>query len=235
MKKIIGIFFIILWFSSYAQKDAKNFRTKTVRIVSDTLQIDSVSISPFNFKVLDQLKQQIDTANYKINFDKSQLIIDKTKFTVVTIEYNALPEFLTKVYSKFNKELIVPKATDLSRLYSVQRKTQQSVFKPFDGLNTSGSISRGFTVGNNQDAVLNSNLDLQISGYLSKDVQIRASITDTNIPLQENGFTQRLDEFDKVFIELFSKKWSIKAGDIDFSNRENYYLNFNKKSCRGHD
>ena len=229
MKKIIGIFLIILWFSSYAQKDAKNFRTKTVRIVSDTLQIDSVSISPFNFKVLDQLKQQIDTANYKINFDKSQLIIDKTKFTVVTIEYNALPEFLTKVYSKFNKELIVPKATDLSRLYSVQRKTQQSVFKPFDGLNTSGSISRGFTVGNNQDAVLNSNLDLQISGYLSKDVQIRASITDTNIPLQENGFTQRLDEFDKVFIELFSKKWSIKAGDIDFSNRENYYLNFNKK------
>jgi len=229
MKKIIGIFFIIIGFSSFAQKDSKNFKTKTVFIVSDTLQIDSISISPFNFKVLDLFNQEIDTSNYKVNFDKAQLIIDKTKFTKLIIEYNALPEFLTKVYSKFNKELIVPKATDLSRLYSVQRNSKKGDFKPFDGLNTSGSISRGFTVGNNQDAVLNSNLDLQISGSLSKDVQIRASITDTNIPLQENGFTQRLDEFDKVFIELFSKNWSIKAGDINFSNNENQYLKFNKK------
>jgi len=229
MKKIIGIFFIIIGFSSFAQKDSKNFKTKIVFIVSDTLQIDSISISPFNFKVFDLLNQEIDTSNYKVNFDKAQLIIDKSKFTQLIIEYNALPEFLTKVYSKFNKELIVPKATDLSRLYSVQRNTQKGVFKPFDGLNTSGSISRGFTVGNNQDAVLNSNLDLQISGFLSKDVQIRASITDTNIPLQENGFTQRLDEFDKVFIELFSENWSIKAGDINFYNNENQYLKFNKK------
>jgi hypothetical protein len=229
MKRIIGIFFIIIGFSSYAQKDSKNFKTKTVFIVSDTLQIDSISISPFNFKVIDLLNQEIDTSNYIVDFNKAQLIIDKTKFTKVIIEYNALPEFLTKVYSKFNKELIVPKATDLSRLYSVQRNTQKGVFKPFDGLNTSGSISRGFTVGNNQDGVLNSKLDLQISGFLSKDVQIRASITDTSIPLQENGFTQRLDEFDKVFIELFSKNWSIKAGDINFSNNENQYLKFNKK------
>lgn len=125
MKKIIGIFIIIIGFSSYAQKDAKNFRIKTVLIVSDTLQIDSVSISPFNFKVLDQLNQQIDTSNYKVNFDKAQLIIDKTKFTYVIIEYNSLPEFLTKVYTKFNKKLIVPKATDLSRLYSVQKNLKK--------------------------------------------------------------------------------------------------------------
>ena len=62
MKKIIGIFFIIIGFSSYAQKESKNFRSKTILIVSDTLHIDSVSISPFNFKVLDQFNQQIDTS-----------------------------------------------------------------------------------------------------------------------------------------------------------------------------
>jgi len=228
MKKILYIF-LIIGFSSYGQNNAKNFRTKLFQVVSDTIQIDSVSISPFNFKVQDLNKQEIDTSEYRVNFEKAQLIIDKNKFTTVTVEYNALPEFLTKAYSRFNKNFIVSQATDLSRLYSVQEKTQNNIFKPFDGLNTSGSISRGFTVGNNQDAVLNSNLDLQISGFLSKDVQIRASITDSNIPLQENGFTQRLDEFDRVFIELFSKNWAIKAGDIDFSNSENQYLKFNKK------
>jgi len=229
MKKIICIFLIIIGFSSYGQNNAENFRIKSFQVVSDTIQIDSVSISPFHFKVIDQNKQEIDTSSYKVNFETAQLIIDKNKFTIVTIEYNVLPEFLTKVYSRFDKKFIVPKATDLSKLYSVQRNSQKNIFKPFDGLNTSGSISRGFTVGNNQDAVLNSNLDLQISGFLSKDVQIRASITDSNIPLQENGFTQRLDEFDRVFIELFSKNWAIKAGDIDFSNSKNQYLKFNKK------
>jgi len=229
MKKIICIFLIIIGFSSYGQNNTENFRIKSFQVVSDTIQIDSVSISPFHFKVIDQNKQEIDTSSYKVNFETAQLIIDKNKFTIVTIEYNVLPEFLTKVYSRFDKKFIVPKATDLSKLYSVQRNSQKNIFKPFDGLNTSGSISRGFTVGNNQDAVLNSNLDLQISGFLSKDVQIRASITDSNIPLQENGFTQRLDEFDRVFIELFSKNWAIKAGDIDFSNSKNQYLKFNKK------
>jgi len=229
MKKIICIFLILIGFSSHAQKNTKNFRTKSVHVVSDTIQIDSVSISPYNFKVLDQLKQQIDSVNYKVDFAKAQLIIDKTNYPQINIEYTALPEFLTKVYSKFDKKLIVQQATDLSRLFSVKGKSQKNSFIPFDGLNTSGSISRGLTIGNNQDAVVNSNLDLQISGNLSDKVKIRASITDTNIPLQENGFTQRLDEFDRVFIELYTKDWSVKAGDIDFTNTENYFMRFNKK------
>ncbi len=229
MKKIICIFLILLGFSSHAQKQSKNFRTKTFLVVSDTIQIDSVSISPYNFKVLNQSKQQIDTTNYQIDFAKAQLILNKEKYQSITIEYTVLPEFLTKIYSKFDKNLIVPKATDLSRLYSVRSRNRKSKFIPFDGLNTSGSISRGLTIGNNQDAVVNSNLDLQISGNLSEKVKIRASITDTNVPLQENGFTQRLDEFDRVFIELYSKNWSIKAGDINFTNTENYFMRFNKK------
>ena len=229
MKRIICIFLILWGFSSHAQKKDKNFRTKTVTVVSDTIQIDSVSISPYQFRILNLLKQQLDTTAYKVDFAKAQLIIDKTKYPFIRIEYNALPQFLTKVYTKFDKKLIVPKVTDLSKLYSVRGSTRKKTFVPFDGLKTSGSISRGVTVGNNQDAVVNSNLNLQISGNLSEKVKIRASITDTNVPLQENGFTQRLDEFDKVFIELFSKNWSIKAGDIDFQNTEDYFMRFQKK------
>ena len=141
MKKIISIIIIIIGFSSYGQNSAKNFRSKLIQVVSDTIHIDSVSISPFNFKVRGQNKKEIDTSEYKVNFETAQLIIDKNKFSIVTIEYNALPEFLTKVYSRFNKNFIVSKATDLSRLYSVQQKTQNKIFKPFDGLQTSGSIS----------------------------------------------------------------------------------------------
>ena len=74
MKKILYIF-LIIGFSSYGQNNAKNFRTKLFQVVSDTIQIDSVSISPFNFKVQDLNKQEIDTSEYRVNFEKAQLII----------------------------------------------------------------------------------------------------------------------------------------------------------------
>ena len=109
------------------------------------------------------------------------------------------------------------------------KEPNQNRFIPFEGLNTSGSISRGITVGNNQNTVVNSNLDLQITGKISEKVSIRASIQDSNIPLQEGGYSQKLDEFDQIFIELASDKWSVKAGDLFLENRQSQFLNFNKK------
>ena len=114
-------------------------------------------------------------------------------------------------------------------LYSFSNNRNNDFFKPFDGLNTSGSISRGITVGNNQDAVVNSALDLQIAGKLSNKVTLRASITDSNIPIQENGYTQQLNEFDRVFIELFTDTWSIKAGDVNLYTNNSHFANFTKK------
>lgn len=229
MKKTICIFLLLAAFSSFAQHPSKQFRTKAFKVVSDTLRIDSVSISPYNFRVFDGDRQKIDSTEYTIDFARSLLILDRSKYASVIVEYQALPEFLTRDYAVFDQQLIVPRVTDLSRLYKAQNTTRQTVFRPFEGLQTSGSISRGLTTGNNQDAVVNSNLDLQISGNLSRDVRVRASITDSNIPLQENGYTQRLDEFDRVYIELFSKNWSVKAGDINLTNTADRYLRFNKK------
>src|SRR5690606_26647163 len=78
-------------------------------------------------------------------------------------------------------------------------------------------------------AVINSELDLQITGKLSDKVSIRASIQDANIPMQEGGYSQSLDEFDQIFIELFTDNWNIRAGDIDLKNNQSYFANFEKK------
>ncbi len=228
MKKIICIVLFFYGFSSYAQQKSKEFRTKIITVVSDTLQIDSVSISPYAFRVFHQQKQ-LDTTAYTIDFAKAQLIVDRTKYAELTIKYKALPQFLTKTYAAFNQKIIAPHSTDLSRMYRAIPNAKKNSFTPFDGLQTSGSISRGLSMGNNQDAVVNSKFDLQISGSLSKNVKIRASITDSNVPIQENGFTQQLNEFDRVFIEMYSKNWKVQAGDINLSNTENYFMHFTKK------
>ena len=99
----------------------------------------------------------------------------------------------------------------------------------FEGLNTNGSISRGITLGNNQNAVLNSELDLQIFGKLNDKVEVTASIQDANIPLQDGGYSQKLDEFDQIFIELKSEKWKIRAGDVDLNNSNTYFGKFEKR------
>jgi hypothetical protein len=53
--------------------------------------------------------------------------------------------------------------------------------------------------------------------------------TDDNLPLQADGTTQQLQEFDRVFIQLSSKSTKLIAGDFFASRPNSYFMNFNKR------
>lgn len=216
----------------FAQTELSSIIKKKFEVKNDTLQISPVSISPYGFKVLSNLQKEIDSSYYSIDFSKAIVIFKpnlQPKPSEVIVEFKPYPDFLTKTYTAFDKKLIVPNTSFKNQLYSLTTNQQKSTYKPFDGLNTSGNITRGLTVGNNQNGVTNSTLDLQIEGKLSDKVTLKASIIDTNLPIQENGNTYKLNEFDRVFIELSSEKWQINAGDIYLNNYETSFLKFNKK------
>ena len=216
---------------SYAQDIPSNYQTKKIA-VSDTIAIDSVSINPLRFSVFNKKGILIDSLDYSVDFKKSLLILSeniKISNDSLTIYYLRYPSYLTRDYFVLDSNIIVTNSSNINKLYSLQESTNQNKFKPFDGLNTLGSISRGITIGNNQNAVVNSELNLQITGKLSDKVSIRASIQDANIPSQEGGYSQSLDEFDQIFIELFSDNWNIRAGDVDLINQKSYFGNFTKK------
>ncbi len=229
--KVFFILFLIT-VTSFAQTIQSNLQTKKFIVKNDTIKIDSNSISPYHFKVFSHLQEEIDTALYSVDFSKSLLIFKpliSKNYTEINIQYSKYPDFLTKKYTVFDKNLIVPNTANETQLYSLTTNINKSQFKPFEGLNTAGNITRGLTVGNNQNGVVNSTLDLQITGKLSEKVTLKASIIDSNLPIQENGNTYKLNEFDRVFIQLSSDNWQVNAGDIYLNNNETTFLRFNKK------
>jgi len=228
MKKWLVWVFVLVFASVAAQEITTPYHSKKITVSKDTIAIEKVSINKAFFKILDKNGVAIDTSFYQVDFQKGTVLF-KNNFTTsdtLEIKYLKFPDYLTKVYSVYDDNKVVP--NEAGKLVVLKSEAKQN-FKPFDGLNTSGSISRGITIGNNQNTVVNSNLDLQITGKISDKVSLRASIQDSNIPLQEGGYSQKLDEFDQIFIELFSDKWNIRAGDLFLENRQSQFLNFNKK------
>lgn len=229
MKFFIGLLIILVSFCGFSQSQNSIYKTKHVA-VKNTIKIDSVGINSNSFSIRKKDKTIIDSTYYSVDFAKATLTFKKPIETdSIIINYLNFPEFLTKTYKQLDDNIIVENNDQNQTLYTLSQPNTNNDFIPFDGLTTSGSISRGVTVGNNQNSVLNSELDLQITGKLNDKVSLKASIQDANIPLQESGYSQRLDEFDQVFIELFSDNWNIRAGDIDLVNADSYFANFSKR------
>tara|TARA_B100000795_G_C22806823_1_gene445584 strand:+ start:14195 stop:17611 length:3417 start_codon:yes stop_codon:yes gene_type:complete len=231
MKNLLffAVFFITLM--GYAQENTSRYRSKKVA-VTDTIVVDGVALIPSKLMLTDTQGVPIDTLLYRVDYIKARVFPSKTVLTEndsLTIDYLVFPEFLTKEYFEFDEAIIVESSGAIEKLYTLDQKSNENIFTPFDGLNTSGSISRGITIGNNQNAVVDSQLDLQISGKLSDKISIRASIQDANIPNQQGGYSQNLEEFDQIFMELYSDNWNIRAGDVDLQNQDSYFGRFTKK------
>ncbi|NCT10528.1 MAG: hypothetical protein GW772_10700 [Flavobacteriia bacterium] len=228
-QKVLFFAVFFLGFSIQSQTVSSDFRTKTLEIKKDSIQLDSVAINPQKFLILDSLKKTISANEYTIDFSKALLIINSKKYPIITVSYFRIPDFITKIYSPFDESRILPNTNNDGILYSLTTNKKPSEVVLFEGLQTRGFITRGITSGNNQNAVTNASLDLEISGKLSENTNLRAKIFDTNIPIQQNGYSQNLTDFDRIFIEMYSKNWRVKAGDIALENTESMFMPINKQ------
>lgn len=231
LKRILLLAVLLLFSKLQAQEENSLYKTAKIRVSHDTISLEKESLNSSFFKLLDANDKPIDSTLYKINFEKGTILLnEKFPFSLdsILVHYLKYPNILTKEYQIYDRSKIVSNEVTLENLYKIEAPTNKETV-PFEGLNTSGSITRGVSVGNNQNTVLNSNLDLQISGKISDKVSLRASLQDSNIPLQDGGYSQKLDQFDNVFMEIFSDKWNIRAGDVFLENKKSKFLNFNKK------
>ena len=137
--------------------------------------------------------------------------------------------FLYKRYFNKNPETLKLKSKVVANPFAITENNNKEGLIGFSDLNRSGSISRAITIGNNQDLSVTSSLNLQISGRISDDLEIVAAISDDNIPIQPEGNTQQIQEFDRVFIQLSNPNYSVIAGDYELRKPNSYFLNYLKK------
>lgn len=116
-------------------------------------------------------------------------------------------------------------ATDFSSLELTQNKR----LSQFSRINQSGSITRGVLVGNTQDASLESGMDLRFSAFLGDSIKVFASLTDQNTPIQPDGSSLQLREFDRVLIGLQSPLFNAELGDVDLRINDHHFLRLNRR------
>ncbi|MEM7104090.1 MAG: hypothetical protein AAF502_13215 [Bacteroidota bacterium] len=213
-----------------ASSNLSNWRVKTFNPVSDTLLLDSLTVIPETVKLKDLSNAEFLPTSYY--FISGNQLIWTTKTNLpngVEASFRVFPYDLTANVNK--KDTAWIGVEDFNDYIPYQYNPYQSgpEILEADGLTYSGSFARGISFGNNQDLVLNSSFNLQMSGNIGDEIEILAAISDNNIPLQPEGNTQQLQEFDQVFIQLKRRKSMLVAGDYQLSRPKGYFMNYFKR------
>lgn len=238
MKRIGRILFIIAFLSAASGVRAQlpfanttpvtsNFRQKTIAVSADSTRIDSLSIIESSFQV-----KGIPKADYRLDFINAVVYWKKKPVTdSVTVLYRVFPFKLNPVAQRMSYDSVVNNFYAAPFEFNSNNGFASGKGGMFDfgNINYSGSFGRAIAFGNSQDAVVNSNLNLQLNGMLGDSIEIAAAITDNNIPIQPDGNTQQLNEFDQVFLQFKKKNWQLNLGDIDLRQNQSYFLNFYKR------
>jgi len=232
LKPIRSILCILLLLSSIKAlgQELSNYRERNIEVRADTIHFDTLSIIPGTMIIEDSLGNIIDQKDYELNEGKAYMVWKKAeqpiKISYRVFPYNFTKSYYHKDYGKLQQEDGQGEITPYIFFYG---KRSDKLIN-FGTMNYSGSISRGISFGNNQDMVVNSSLNLQLSGMVTEDVEVIAAITDENIPIQPEGNTQQIQDFDKVYIQINKGISSLIVGDIEVKRPKGYFMNFYKKA-----
>lgn len=216
----------LLFFSEIHPQISKNtfLATDTLRInFENKYFISQVSIIPNTETIL--LKDRaLEKNEYQFFYDDGYFRLSDTLsysiFDTLVVTYLSYNLGLKKEYKR--RSLVAKFDEQTGDTLQIVRTevspfSTESIFGT--GIQKSGTIVRGFTVGTTKDFSLNSGLRLQLSGKLSDEIEIVAALTDENTPIQPEGNTERLEELDKVFIQVKHPNAIGTFGDYQLKQR----------------
>ena len=199
-----------------------------IRTFGTPVVLDSLTVIPESITVHSPLGQKID---FELNLNENAVTLSKTddvdsvKVCFQTLPFDLHSKRTRRTFSVYDSAAPFKDAALYQQSLGAPKRDE--IFKT-KNITKTGSITRGISFGNRQDVFVNSNLNLQMEGKLSDDVNIRAVISDRNVPFQPEGNTQQLQDFDNVYIQLYNENWSLVAGDVVLQSQPSDFLKFYK-------
>jgi hypothetical protein len=197
--------------------------------------LDSLTIAPPILSVADSAGRPLLDFSF-FSIENNLLRVDTARLRAVcpacrrlVLHYRVLPFDLGAPISRLDT------LTIRRRVYADAIEFDYTPYEPskkpweMGGLASSGAYTRGLSFGNSQNLVFNSNLNLQLNGKLGNDLELQAALSDNSIPLQPDGTTRQLQEFDRIFIQLKRKNAALTAGDFDLTRPDGYFSNYFKR------
>lgn len=206
-------------------KPLSNLRVKKVSTRQPVIQLDSLSLVPNTIFIagVPDSAYTVDFINSTLSW-KGRFILDS-----LYIKYRVFPTRMNAVVNRMEYDSVMNRFIGQAYTPNFAGVQQTDNFFNFGNITYNGSFGRAISFGNSQDAVVTSNLNLQLSGYLADSIEIAAAITDNNIPIQPDGTTQQLNEFDRIFLQFKKRDWALSLGDIDIRQQQSYFLTFYKR------
>jgi len=206
-----------------------NLRVKKIQYSDSIIKLDSLSIYPNSFTIKCN-GNELTNEDYELSFASSELRLNAKCATDLEVNYRVFTIDLSENYQKRDTSIIYNrKKGDRENFLIRSRGTQNDIFGG-TGLNKSGSISRGVSFGNNQDLGVNSTLNLELSGQIAPNLKLLASVSDDNLPIQPEGNTNKLREFDQVFIQVYNDRFKMIAGDFWLYKPQGYFMKYKKRA-----
>ena len=226
--------FLLFYTNLYSQiEESGRFREIVKTIDCTLLATDSLSIIPYEVSIFN-ISQNKNILYNDFFVENNKIFIQDSIFKTmkndsISIRYKTLNLNLGKKY--FHLDTNSLKKNEKAILIGLDPKKRNEINSGYlpGNIDYDGSFARGLSVGNKQDLGLTSDFNLQMSGNIGGGMILKAAISDANIPFQPEGTSQRINEFDKVFIEISKNKHSLIAGDFEISNPDSHFSKYFKK------
>lgn len=224
----VWLVWLVLATPGQAQRDSlANLRRWRLAWQRGAFVLDTVPFFSGSVQLFDSAGQVVADSLWQVVADT--LVLRAAPYDSVVVQYRLMPPVLAARRALLDSGSLL--RGDVGDPLSWHFEPEvRDLFGGPSGLRYSGTFARGLSVGNNQNMVLNATLNLQLEGRLPNGVEVVAAMTDNDLPLQPQGNTQQLRDFDQVFVRLRKGPTSLTAGDFELDRpTHSYFLNYFKR------